>query len=104
FVLPSRNENFGNAAAEAVAGGVPVVVTECCGIAPLVRDRAGVVVPCEVEALRSALVRLIADQALRDRLPAGTAEASRALTWDDPVAQLERLTLDGLRANRTTGH
>ena len=103
FVLPSRSENFGNAAAEAVAGGVPVVVTECCGIAPLVRDRAGVVVPCEVEALRSALVRLIADQALRDRLRAGTAEARRELTWDEPVAQMERLYMECIQARRSSG-
>ena len=31
FVLPSQNENFGNTAAEAVAAGLPVVVTEQCG-------------------------------------------------------------------------
>ncbi|HEX7697597.1 MAG TPA: glycosyltransferase, partial [Candidatus Acidoferrum sp.] len=33
FVLPSQNENFGNTAAEAVAAGTPVIVTEQCGIA-----------------------------------------------------------------------
>ena len=35
FVLPSQNENFGNTAAEATAAGTPVVITENCGIAPL---------------------------------------------------------------------
>src|SRR5437016_5407365 len=38
FVLPSRHENFGNTAAEAVAAGTPVIVTEQCGIAPLLAD------------------------------------------------------------------
>lgn len=101
FVLPSRSENFGNAAAEAVTCGVPVVVTDRCGIAPLVRDRAGLVVPCEVEALRSALARLIADQDLRDRLRAGTAEVRRELSWDEPVAQMERLYMECIQARRS---
>src|SRR3981189_2026543 len=41
FVLPSQNENFGNTAGEAVAAGTPVVVTDKCGIAPLLADVAG---------------------------------------------------------------
>ena len=44
FVLPSQNENFGNTAAEAVAAGTPVIVTEQCGIAPLFAGTAGLVV------------------------------------------------------------
>src|SRR5882724_4497494 len=51
FVLPSQNENFGNTAAEAAAVGTPVVVTEGCGIAPLLAD-GGRVIAHEEEALR----------------------------------------------------
>ena len=103
FVLPSRSENFGNAAAEAVACGVPVMVTDRCGIAPLVHDRVGLVVPCEVEDLRSALARLIGDQDLRDRLRAGAAEVRQGLSWDEPVDQMERLYVECIQAGRSLG-
>ncbi len=36
FVLPSATENFGNAAAEAIALGTPAVVTDACGVAEIV--------------------------------------------------------------------
>src|SRR6185312_17084828 len=51
FVLPSQNENFGNTAAEAMACGTPVIVTDQCGIAPIVDGRAGLVVPHDSRAI-----------------------------------------------------
>lgn len=102
-VLPSRSENFGNAAAEAVACGVPVVVTDRCGIAPLVADRAGIVVPCGVEAIRSALSRLLEDSRLRARLRAGALEARRDLSWDEPVARQEQIYLEVLQEQSHRG-
>ena len=104
FVLPSRSENFGNAAAEAIACSVPVVVTDRCGIAPMVRDRAGLVVPCEVGAIRGGLRRLLEDSALRDRLSAGAAQVRAELAWDEPIAQLEQLYLDLVKARGRGPH
>lgn len=91
FVLPSQNENFGNAAAEAVACGTPVIVTDRCGIAPLVDQRAGLVVPHDIEALQAGLARLLEDEALRQRLRAGCAEVARALSWEEPLVIMESL-------------
>jgi glycosyltransferase involved in cell wall biosynthesis len=91
FVLPSQNENFGNAAAEAIAVGTPVIVTDRCGIAPLVRDQAGLVVPYEREALTEALWRLLTDEALRERFRQGCHKVAESLSWDEPVAQMEQL-------------
>lgn len=91
FVLPSQNENFGNTAAEAVACGTPVLLTDRCGIAPLVDERAGLVVPHNREALLAGLARLLNDETLRQRLRAGCADVAGALGWDEPLAVMETL-------------
>jgi glycosyltransferase involved in cell wall biosynthesis len=91
FVLPSQNENFGNTAAEAVAAGTPVIVTEQCGIAPLLANEAGLVVPHEAGALSEALSRVLSDAKLRGHLAAGCAKVTLRLGWEDPVGEMESL-------------
>jgi glycosyltransferase involved in cell wall biosynthesis len=89
FVLPSQNENFGNTAAEAVAAGTPVIVTDQCGIAPLLKDVAGIVVKHDEEDLRGALARLLEDNALCTKLKEGCAIAYHRLDWEEPLAEME---------------
>ncbi len=91
FVLPSQNENFGNTAAEAVACGTPVLVTDRCGIAPLVDQRAGLVVPHDEAALQEGLARLLEEDTLWRRLQAGCAEVTPALSWKEPLNEMEDL-------------
>ena len=91
FVLPSQNENFGNTAAEAVAAGTPVIVTENCGVAPLLQDLAALVVPYQKDALVHALSSILGDATLRDRLIAGCAEVTSRLGWEQPVVEMESL-------------
>jgi glycosyltransferase involved in cell wall biosynthesis len=91
FVLPSQNENFGNTAAESVAAGTPVIVTDRCGIAPLLADVAGVVVSHDVHALAQALATLLDDHGLLERLKKGCAPATRRLDWESPVREMESL-------------
>ena len=62
FVLPSYSENFGNAVVEAMAAGVPVVVSDQVGIhAEIAAARAGAVVPCDARLLARQLLDLLAD-------------------------------------------
>jgi len=94
FVLPSHNENFGITAAEAVACGTPVLVTDGCGIVPLIQYRAALAVPHELESLSAALDRLLGDERLAVQLKKGCAETARELRWDEPLAETERLYVD----------
>jgi glycosyltransferase involved in cell wall biosynthesis len=91
FVLPSQNENFGNTAAEAMAAGTPVVVTEQCGIAPLLADVAGLVVPHDAGALARAIRAVIGDAELHARLAAGCSVVTSRLGWEEPVREMEAL-------------
>jgi glycosyltransferase involved in cell wall biosynthesis len=91
FVLPSQNENFGNTAAEAVAAGTPVIVTEQCGIAPLLANEAGIVVRHDDVALSEALVRVLGDSELRGHLKSGCAKVTMSLGWESPIRDMEEL-------------
>jgi len=91
FVLPSQNENFGNTAAEAVAAGTPVIVTEKCGVAPLLADIAGLVVPHDATAIAQALRRVLFEPGLHARLTAGCRTVTARLDWDKPAQEMENL-------------
>jgi len=93
FVLPSQNENFGNTAAEAAACGTPVIVTENCGIAPLLSDSAGIVIRHETSELKKAVQEVLSDGVLRERLAQGGRRVAGRLGWEQPVADMERLYL-----------
>ena len=91
FVLPSQNENFGNTAAEAAACGTPVVVTENCGIAPLLAGVAGLVVRHETLEVAGAVQEVLSDGELRERLAQGGRSAAGRLGWDEPVSEMVAL-------------
>ncbi len=91
FALASQNENFGNTAAEAVAAGTPVIVTEQCGIAPLLANEAGLVVRHDKAELSRALERILSEAELRSQLANGCANVASRLGWDEPVRDMEAL-------------
>ncbi len=83
-------EPFGIAFVEALYAGLPVVTTAMGGAVEIVDETCGVLTPpADVEALRAALQRLIADPDERTRL--GSGGPDRARTMCDPQRSLRRL-------------
>jgi len=91
FVLPSQDENFGNSAGEAMAAGVPVILTDRCGIAPLLLHRGAIGIPHNREDLTDALHAVLDQPGARDQLAAGCVEAARSLSWSTPLDEIEAL-------------
>lgn len=91
FALASAHENFGMVAAEAAAAGTPSVVTDRCGVAELLRDRAALVVGYEPAAIRDGLARLLADARLRAELGAGGRAVASEFSWANVARRQEEL-------------
>ena len=92
-VCPSRREGFGVACLEGMAHGRPVVASGVGGLLDLVvNGETGILVePGNVQALRAALERLLADPELRRRMgDAGRRRAAEHFSW----ATVTRKTLD----------
>lgn len=95
FVLPSVcNESFGLPLAEAMACGLPCIVTRTGGLPEIVEDgRTGLVVARgEERALAEALSRLVTDPGMRAALGrAARQRAESALGWGRVIDRLERV-------------
>jgi glycosyltransferase involved in cell wall biosynthesis len=80
FVLPSLTEACSNGLLEAMASGLPVVATDVGGNPALVEDEVtGLLVPVgDAAALAKAILRLIEDPPLAERLGAAAREVACA--------------------------
>jgi glycosyltransferase involved in cell wall biosynthesis len=101
FMLTSYSENFGQAVAEAMACGIPVLVSDRVNLWPEVEQAgAGYVVRCEAEAAAEALARLLDDPAQSRRMGrAGKQLAREKFPWSVVGGQMECLYEEILRSS-----
>ena len=82
FCLPSRQEGFSIAITEAMACGLPVVISDQCHFPEVEQAGAGFITPLEPDAIAAALAKLFADESLRSRMgAAGAALVRSRFTW-----------------------
>jgi glycosyltransferase involved in cell wall biosynthesis len=101
FVLPSLQENFGNAIVEAMAASCPVLVSERLDLAPVIeRAEAGLICPASAEAFAAALRGLLSDPPARARMGAnGHQSVLENYAWK-PIARATVQTYSELISQR----
>ena len=81
----SRVDNMPNSLLEAMASGVPIVSSEVGGIPYLIQsgDTGLLVPPCDPEAAADAVLRVLSDPVLAERLKRRAGELVQAYAWEN---------------------
>jgi glycosyltransferase involved in cell wall biosynthesis len=88
FILPSANEGMSNALLEALAAGLPVVVTDTGGSSELVENgKNGFVIPRTTEAIVSAVKKLLENEETRIKMGKVSRARAEAQSWDSVAKQ-----------------
>jgi len=107
FVFPSRREGMGIAPLEAMAVGVPVVVSRIPGVTDLANmegDTGLYVPPGDLAGLKAAMLKLGTDEEARQRMGERAAQVVRAgFAWEQHVTKWMRL-YEGGEAEASAGH
>lgn len=91
FVLPSHAENFGVVLFEAMASGVPVVVSDTLNYADEIRrSQAGFVVRRDPREFASATLKLLRDSDLRKCMGGNGLRMAQGYSWEACGEKVER--------------
>jgi UDP-glucose:(heptosyl)LPS alpha-1,3-glucosyltransferase len=94
FALPTRYDTFSLATLEAMASGLPVIVTQAAGVSELLNTHHDSLVlndPADVAALVQCLRLLLQDGTLRARLGANARETAERHSWNEVARQTMRV-------------
>lgn len=93
FVFPSLMEGLPSVLLEAMAGGMPVITTETCGMPDVVEnDFNGLLIPpADAAALEEAILRLANSAELRQKLGQAARDSMQRCTWERAAGMLEAL-------------
>ena len=90
----SRIEGFGLTPLEAMAAGVPTLVSNCATLPEVVGDGALVVEPDDLDGIAAGLERLLEDGAFRDKLVEKGRHRATQFTWGNAVLKMAKVIDD----------
>ncbi len=95
FVFPSTTDTFGNVVLEAMASGLPAIVSDTGGPRELVKNGVtGYVTRShDVESFATATGRLLADPVLREAMRVNARAAVQARDWSEAFAKFWAVSL-----------
>ncbi len=92
YVLPSSYEIFGITVLEAWGCGKPVIVTDRCGLADVVKERAGLVVSYDPAALANAISAMLDSPSIRQEFGAeGRKLVEEQYNWPRIASRIESI-------------
>jgi len=102
FVLPSYHENFGLAVLEAIAAGVPVVISPQVQLAPFVEEYdLGIVAPSEPHLFAAGIIKALRDDSLHARVATTGIELVRSRYSPDVIGRrLMDMYLSAVKSQR----
>jgi UDP-glucose:(heptosyl)LPS alpha-1,3-glucosyltransferase len=100
YVGPSMEDAFALPPAEAMACGLPVIVSSAAGVSEIITNRAdGFILddPTDARLLASMIRQLVEDETFRSQLAANAADTARKYTWENNVRELSTILQEVLR-------
>ncbi len=89
YVLPSRYEMFPLTVLEAIACGVPIVLSQKCGFADVIKDEVGLVVELSANELEKAIFQITSDKQLWETFHCNCKQLAKQYDLPIVTSQLE---------------
>ena len=104
FVFPSLTDTFGNVVLEALASGVPAVVSSQGGPKFLVQPGVTGFVATSEDEFTNSVERLAKDSVLRARMSLAAVDYAQEQSWDRVFESVWKIYEDGVARHQSTAH
>lgn len=96
FVLPSLWEGMPLTLLEAAAAEMPIIVSDVGGISSLFtdEDNALIIEPADGEALASAMIKLMKDKELREKLGSNARRLAESFSWEKTAKTMDKIYME----------